>query len=83
MLNAHKTRSIDESVCKCDRLDAKVLGEAVWMAVPRLPVYRHLFDRVERKKNKATAIVAMARRMLEDAFALLIRNEAFRRGAGG
>jgi transposase len=55
-----------------------VLGEAAWMAVPRVPVYRHLFDRVERKKNKATAIVAVARRMLEDAFTLLIRDEAFR-----
>lgn len=55
-----------------------VLGEAAWMAVPRVPVYRHLFDRVERKKNKVTAIVAVARRMLEDAFTLLIRDEAFR-----
>ena len=45
-----------------------VLGEAAWMAVPRVPVYRHLFERVARKKNKATAIVAVARRMLEDAF---------------
>ena len=55
-----------------------VLGEAAWMAVPRVPVYRHLFDRVEQKKNKATAIIAVARRMLEDAFTLLIRDEAFR-----
>ena len=55
-----------------------VLGEAAWMAVPRVPVYRHLFDRVEQKKNKATAIISVARRMLEDAFTLLIRDEAFR-----
>lgn len=55
-----------------------VLGEAAWMAVPRVPAYRHLFDRIERKKNKATAIVAVARRMLEDAFTLLKRDEAFR-----
>ncbi len=48
------------------------------MAVPRVPVYGHLFERIERKKNKATAIVAVARRMLEDAFTLLIRDEAFR-----
>ncbi len=54
-----------------------VLTEAAWMAVPRVPVYRHLFERVERKKNKASAIVAVARRMLEDAFTLLIRVEAF------
>ena len=44
----------------------------------RVPVYRHLFERIERKENKATAIVAVARRMLEDAFTLLIRDEAFR-----
>jgi len=55
-----------------------VLAEAAWMAVPRVPVYRHLFDRVEQKKNQATAIVAVARRMLEDAFTLLKRDEAFR-----
>ena len=55
-----------------------VLAEAAWMAVPRVPVYRHLFERVEQKKNKATAIVAVARRMLEDAFTLLKRDEAFR-----
>ncbi len=55
-----------------------VLGEAAWIAVPRVPVYRHLFERIEQKKNKATAIVAVARRMLEDAFTLLIRDEAFR-----
>ncbi len=55
-----------------------VLGEAAWMGVSRVPVYGHLFKRVERKKNKATAIVAVARRMLEDAFTLLIKDEAFR-----
>jgi len=55
-----------------------VLAEAAWMAVPRVPVYCHLFERVEQKKNKATAIVAVARRMLEDAFTLLKRDEAFR-----
>ena len=55
-----------------------VLIEAAWMAAPRVPVYRALFDRVERKKNKKTAIVAVARRMLEDAWMLLIKDEAFR-----
>ncbi|MFQ5592469.1 MAG: IS110 family transposase [Phycisphaerae bacterium] len=55
-----------------------VLGEAAWMAFPRVPVYRHLFERIEQKKNKATAIVAVARRMLEDAFTMLKRDEAFR-----
>jgi transposase len=55
-----------------------VLVEAAWISVSRVPVYRHLFDRIEQKKNKPTAIVAVARRMLEDAFTLLIRDEAFR-----
>lgn len=55
-----------------------VLIEAAWIAAPRVPVYQALFDRVERKKNKKTAIVAVARRMLEDAWMLLIKDEAFR-----
>jgi transposase len=55
-----------------------VLCEGAWMAVPRVPVYGDLFDRIERKKNKATAIVAVARRMLEDAYTMLKRDEAFR-----
>jgi transposase len=55
-----------------------VLIEAAWMAAPRVPVYQALFDRVQQKKNKQTAIVAVARRMLEDAWMLLIKDEAFR-----
>ncbi|GAG47525.1 unnamed protein product, partial [marine sediment metagenome] len=55
-----------------------VLMEAAWVAVPRIPVYQALFDRVKRKKSKGTAIVAVARRMLEDAWMLLIKEEAFR-----
>ncbi|MFB3113173.1 MAG: IS110 family transposase [Gemmatimonadales bacterium] len=55
-----------------------VLIEAAWMAAPRVPVYQALFDRVAMKKNKKTAIVAVARRMLEDAWMLLIKDEAFR-----
>lgn len=55
-----------------------VLTEGAWMAVPRVPVYGDLFDRIERKKNKATAIVAVARRMLEDAYTMLRKDEAFR-----
>ena len=54
------------------------LGEAAWMAMPRVPVYRAMFDRIERKTNKKVAITAIARRMLEDAFTLLRRDEAFR-----
>jgi transposase len=55
-----------------------MLGEAAWMAMPRVPVYRALFERVEHKKGKRTAIVAVARRMLEDGWTLLQKDEAFR-----
>jgi transposase len=55
-----------------------VLIEAAWMAAPRVPAYQALFDRVATKKGKKTAIVAVARRMLEDAWMLLIKDEAFR-----
>ncbi len=55
-----------------------VLIEAAWMAAPRVPAYRALFDRVATKKSKKTAVVAVARRMLEDAWMLLIKDEAFR-----
>ena len=55
-----------------------VIVEAAWVAYLRVPVYHDLFDRVQRKKDRRTAIVAVARRMLEDAFMLLTRDEAFR-----
>ncbi len=55
-----------------------MLIEAAWMAAPRVPVYRAMFDRIAFKKNKKTAVVAVARRMLEDAWMLLIKDEAFR-----
>jgi len=55
-----------------------MLVEAAWMAAPRVPVYQALFGRIERKKNKKTAVVAVARRMLEDAWTMLIKDEAFR-----
>lgn len=55
-----------------------VLTEAAWTSVARVPVYGDLFERIARKKSKATAIVAVARRMLEDAFTLLKKDEAFR-----
>ena len=55
-----------------------VLAEVAWMAVPRVPVYRAMFDRIAEKKNKLVAVTAVARRMLEDAFTMLKRDEAFR-----
>jgi hypothetical protein len=82
VLDARKLRVIAESVSKCDALDAKVLNERgradLRLAVPRVPVYGDLFDRIERKKDKATAIVAVARRMLEDAYTMLKRDQTFR-----
>lgn len=55
-----------------------VLVEAAWMAVPRVPAYHDLFQRVEARKGSAIAIVAVARRMLEDAYTLLKKNDPFR-----
>lgn len=55
-----------------------ILAEAAWMAVARVPVYRAMFERIACKKNKLVAITAVARRMLEDAFTMLRRDEAFR-----
>ena len=55
-----------------------MLIEAAWMAVEKVPVYRSLFQRVEYKAGKKTAIVAVAREMLEDAFTMLRKDEAFR-----
>ncbi len=55
-----------------------VLIEAAWMAVPRVPAYHDLFARIQYRKGKPTAIVAVARRMLEDAYTMLKKDEAFR-----
>lgn len=55
-----------------------VLAEAAWVARSRVPVYGHLFDRIQRKKSKGTAIVAVARKMLEDAYTILKKDEPFR-----
>jgi transposase len=58
-----------------------VMTEAAWMAVPRAPVYHNLFERVAARRGKAKAIVAVARRMLEDAWTMLRKDEAFRHDA--
>lgn len=55
-----------------------VLSEAAWTAVSRVPVYQALFERVAERRGKQTAIVAVARRMLEDAVRMLWKSEAFR-----
>lgn len=55
-----------------------VLTEAAWMAVSRVPAYGALFHRVAERRGKQIAIVAVARRMLEDAWVMLKKDEAFR-----
>lgn len=55
-----------------------VLSEAAWTAVKRVPVYEALFERIAGRRGKQVAIVAVARRMLEDAVRMLWKQEAFR-----
>lgn len=55
-----------------------VLTEAAWVAVNKVPVYAALFQRVTGRRGKQVAIVAVARRMLEDAVRMLWKEEAFR-----
>lgn len=54
------------------------LVEAAWAAVGRVPQYAAIFDRVGNRKGKQVAIVAVARRMLEDAWTMLKREQVFR-----
>lgn len=55
-----------------------VLSEAAWTAVRRAPVYQALFERIAARRGKQVAIVAVARRMLEDAVRMLWKGEVFR-----
>lgn len=55
-----------------------VLVEAAWASKARVPQYAAVFDRVAARKGKQVAIVAVARRMLEDAWTMLKRDEVFR-----
>ena len=43
-----------------------------------MPQYSAIYHRIAAKKAKQIAIVAVARRMLEDAWTMLIRDEVFR-----
>jgi len=52
--------------------------EAAWTSVGRVPQYAGIFHRVSGRKGKQVAIVAVARRMLEDAWTMLTRDEVFR-----
>lgn len=55
-----------------------VLVEAAWSAIRRVPRYHHLYERVKERRGAQTAIVAVARRMLEDMFIMLKKDEPFR-----
>jgi transposase len=54
------------------------LVEAAWTAVGRVPQYALIYERIAAKKAKQIAIVAVARRILEDAWTMLKREEVFR-----
>jgi transposase len=55
-----------------------VLTEAAWVAVRRVPAYQTLFERIRARRGPKIAIVAVARRMLEDAYVLLKKQVSFR-----
>jgi transposase len=55
-----------------------VLIEAAWEGVRRVPKYQMIFERIATRRGRKIAIVAMARRMLEDAWTMLKKDEAFR-----
>jgi len=55
-----------------------VLSEAAWTAISRVPLYQALFERIAERRGKQIAIIAVARRMLEDAVRMLWKQEAFR-----
>lgn len=56
----------------------RVLVEAAWAAIPRVPGYHHLYERIKSRRGSQPAIVAVARQMLEDMFTMLRKDEAFR-----
>jgi len=55
-----------------------MLTQAAWNAIRYAPVYDAIFQRVSERRGSQVAIVAVARRMLEDAWTMLIRGEPFR-----
>lgn len=58
------------------------LVEAAWTSKGRVPQYARVFERIASRKGKQVAIVAVARRMLEDAWTMLKRDEVFRSKSG-
>lgn len=56
----------------------RMLIEAAWVSFAKVPAYQSLFERVERTGCRRKAVVAVARRMLEDAYVMLKKDEPFR-----
>lgn len=55
-----------------------VLTEAAWVAIRYSPAYDDIYQRVKLRRGATVAIVAVARRMLEDMFTMLSHNTVFR-----
>jgi transposase len=55
-----------------------VLVEAAWSAIRHVPRYAHQYDRIKQRRGAQKAIVAVARRMLEDMYVMLKKHQAFR-----
>jgi transposase len=58
------------------------LVEAAWIGQAKAPAYAALYERVKTKSCAQKAIVAVARRMLEDAWTMLKKGQAFRYAPG-
>ncbi len=52
--------------------------EAAWTAIARSPRYGQQYERIKERRGSQPAIVAVARRMLEDLFTMITRNQPFR-----
>lgn len=56
--------------------------EAAWTSIRHVPAYEQMYDRISGRRGKQVAIVAVARRMLEDMFTMMSKNQAFRYSDG-
>lgn len=54
------------------------LTEAAWTAIRRVPRYDDQYQRIKARRGATIAIVAVARRMLEDMFTMLSKDTVFR-----
>lgn len=55
-----------------------VLVEAAWRAYQSVPAYQSIYTRIAARRGKSIAVVAVARRLLEDSWTMLKRHEPFR-----